>query len=215
MWTATEAADIGAGVYRPAESGFNVEVLFGDTGAAGWGAVDLAGSGPGERFSLAMGRNVEARAGVPVITSGLGDLDGDGIDDLAVLRSGASDRAAFRTILFGAHNLPGQSLTLDALDGRNGATIFPADLAPGRYLDIVAGLGDIDGDGFDDAQFYDGVLFRRRRWLDRAQGRRLSCRRRRGRRRPGEGSPSRLRARAFWRMTPARRSASQTPHPIS
>ncbi len=85
--------------------------------------------------------------------SGIGDINGDGIDDLIVGASGANPNgktnAGQSYVVFGSDEGFPASLELDDLDGSNGFAlngINAFDLS-GRS---VSGAGDVNGDGIDD-----------------------------------------------------------------
>ncbi len=91
--------------------------------------------------------SAEAYSRVGDVVVGLGDLDGDGFDDLVFTAQGNAESSGQRRTWF----LSGAD-TLDREGVQDlGAVARPLpDLDPGVGASFVA-LGDIDGDGFDDA----------------------------------------------------------------
>lgn len=75
--------------------------------------------------------------------AGLGDINGDGIDDVAVGSAGSGAH-----VVFGRRSGFDPSLSLAALDGSDGFQLTDRDL--GRLGGSVAGAGDVNGDGIDD-----------------------------------------------------------------
>lgn len=76
----------------------------------------------------------------------IGDLNGDGFDDLAT--TVADDGAA---VIFGSRNLQGSLLSPGALDGALGFQIVGLQGFRGPSLHYrIAGVGDVNGDGLDD-----------------------------------------------------------------
>jgi hypothetical protein len=83
--------------------------------------------------------------------SGAGDINGDGIDDLAVGAlfadaNGANSGASY--VIFGSAGGFAANLNLSALTGTNGFKISGE--AAKDYSGAVSGAGDVNGDGIDD-----------------------------------------------------------------
>lgn len=150
----------GAAVDGAAEAG-KVYVVFGSDDLPNPLRLNELAAGDGLLFN---GRDAEDVAGYSVRSAG--DMNGDGFDDLAI---GAPGKGPFGSpnlhpgevyVLFGAASLP-SSITVDALDGRNGFMIrgiregtVPAVEGIISWGDqagsSVSGAGDINGDGHDD-----------------------------------------------------------------
>ncbi|NEQ65321.1 MAG: hypothetical protein F6K21_07455 [Symploca sp. SIO2D2] len=85
--------------------------------------------------------------------SGVGDINGDGIDDLIIGATGAdpnsNSNAAQSYVVFGSSNGFSPSLDLSSLDGTNGFILN--DINTYDFLGVsVSGGGDINNDGIDD-----------------------------------------------------------------
>jgi Ca2+-binding RTX toxin-like protein len=84
--------------------------------------------------------------------SGVGDINRDGIDDLAIGANGADpngDSSGQSYVVFGRRGGFSASLSLSNLDGNNGFAING--IAAGDSLGrSVSGAGDVNGDGIDD-----------------------------------------------------------------
>lgn len=85
------------------------------------------------------------RSGTAV--TNVGDLDGDGFDDMLLTAPGAYGQKGAMVVVFGGHALP------SVLDVRNlglfGMTIIGVDPGDGTGVSAAA-AGDVNGDGFDD-----------------------------------------------------------------
>ena len=85
--------------------------------------------------------------------SGVGDINGDGIDDLIIGASSADPSgnasAGESYVVFGSVGAFSPSLDLSTLDGSNGFVINGVDAGDGSGRP-VSGAGDINGDGFED-----------------------------------------------------------------
>lgn len=108
------------------------------------GSYALSGSGAPAGAIVLEGAAAEDRAGVELACAG--DVDGDGSDDVAIAAPGAGPGTAY--VVFGGSALAAASpLSLGAL-GAHGFTIRgPSDTLLGTS---IAGVGDLDGDGFDE-----------------------------------------------------------------
>ena len=85
--------------------------------------------------------------------SGVGDVNGDGIDDVIIGAAGAdpngNSRAGESYVVFGSINGFSPSLDLSNLDGTNGFLISGIDVND-SFGRSVSGAGDFNGDGIDD-----------------------------------------------------------------
>jgi VCBS repeat-containing protein len=81
--------------------------------------------------------------------SGVGDINGDGIDDLIIGAPEASSYSGESYVVFGSDASFSSSLELSSLDGSNGFAIEGIDFGD-EFGSSVSGAGDINGDGIDD-----------------------------------------------------------------
>jgi hypothetical protein len=95
---------------------------------------------------------VAANDGSGGAVSGVGDLNGDGYDDIVIAASGASANgvnAGAAYVLFGAATGFAAHINLSSLDGSSGFRLDGVAVND-RTGAAVSGAGDIDGDGYDD-----------------------------------------------------------------
>ncbi len=134
-------------------------VIYGQPGGFG-GALVLHDLAPGEA-TLLLGIDPEDRFGRALAPAG--DINGDGVDDLAVGAPGLRGTAVPTTrdpgaayVFFGRPGGLGVSIAATELDGSNGFAFLPGpiDEQPIAAMGMgVAGAGDLNGDGIDDVAF--------------------------------------------------------------
>lgn len=140
-----------------ADPGGKAYIVFGQSGLGNTGAIDLA-TIDGSNGFVVNGKEINDFLGSSVTS--LGDVNGDGIGDIAIGASGVNldnqDDVGQVYVIFGNNNIGSNgSLNPDDLDGSNGFVIngfeAQADLvfAPG-FGDSVNSAGDINGDGIND-----------------------------------------------------------------
>jgi Ca2+-binding RTX toxin-like protein len=134
-------ADIVIGA--PSEQG-RAYVVFGHTGAF-TGSQDLAALDGHNGFRLD-GVVLNEKLGTSVGIAG--DINGDGIADL-IVGADSADLEVTSYVVFGHRGDFNASLSVDALDGRNGFRI-EAGAANDFSGRAVRGAGDVNGDGYDD-----------------------------------------------------------------
>ena len=129
-------------------------------------SIDELGDGPSLRIVLESSRPEGVGSAEELSYAPAGDLNADGIDDLAIafpLATSASSESAGRVfVLYGRDERRDGTLDLATLDAADGFEI-------GGYTPLmragssVAGIGDVDGDGVDDlaiaADYGGGPLF--------------------------------------------------------
>jgi hypothetical protein len=86
------------------------------------------------------------RIGSGLTARAVGDINGDGVEDLAVVEGEAAVG-----IVYGRHGNFAADITLNELDGTNGFRFVQSGAA--SHALKVSGAGDINGDGFDDLVF--------------------------------------------------------------
>jgi hypothetical protein len=135
------------GSARPQEKRFgSTYVVFGKGSTANVnGDVDLDG--------LPLPGYVRIDGTIPALDSGAslagaGDVNGDGISDF-LIGAPSSDRAF---LIHGSRAGLGSGglMTLDGLNGTNGVAMEGIDGYASYAFGVVSGVGDVDGDGFDD-----------------------------------------------------------------
>jgi hypothetical protein len=116
---------------------------------AAQGAARVALNGlDGNTGLILPGANANDYSGRTV--SALGDFNGDGYGDLAVIADrddGATPVIGSAYVVFGSHTVFGASLALGSLNGSDG---FRLDGSAVSQVQTVARAGDINGDGLDD-----------------------------------------------------------------
>jgi hypothetical protein len=119
--------------------------------AAGTIKIELGahlGSGQITITGIDAGLDDDGQYEIPVFS--LGDVNGDGRDDIAIAATGANGDKGFVHVVYGAQSLPGTSINLGTMASTQGFTL-ETDAAYG----IIAGgaVGDFNGDGINDMAF--------------------------------------------------------------
>ncbi len=144
-------ADIVIGAYGVDIGGISnygsVYVIYGKAG--GFSAqIDLANALPASDGFRIDGRHQNDNLGK---TLAVGDINGDGLDDLLMSMISENNNASPRSvayIVFGQTGSFGATFDLNTIDGKNGVAIGAP---PNREIGpILAFAGDINGDGFGD-----------------------------------------------------------------
>ncbi len=132
--------------YGRSEAG-GAAVVFGAAGLGATGTLDL-GTVDGTNGVVMLG-SVWQRAGVDIDCAG--DVDNDGFDDIIVggARSGSFNVNSASLVYGGSSIGTAGFLDLDLLDGSDGVKIEGEEEGDG-FGHPVAGLGDVNGDGYDD-----------------------------------------------------------------
>lgn len=143
--------------------GSDAYIASGYYGSAGAAYIEF-GSADGLAFSALLSGPTEANNGLTLITdesgialgtsvAGIGDVNGDGIDDVIIganeARPGGFNDAGSAFVVFGITTGRGLTLNVNFLNGTGGFRIDG--VAEGDNLGrTVTGLGDINGDGLGD-----------------------------------------------------------------
>ena len=113
-------------------------VIYGKLG--GPGDIDLATLTAAQGFRLTNDSSTH-------FVSGIGDLNGDGFDDVAVGAGAGVPGRGY--VIFGQSSIPGV-VDLRSLSGADGFQITPFDQFTESNGLVVSAAGDINGDGFED-----------------------------------------------------------------
>ncbi|MDQ0462810.1 Ca2+-binding RTX toxin-like protein [Caulobacter ginsengisoli] len=126
-----------------------VYVIFGDGHAPATATVDMPALADGVHGVRIDGPSDH---GLMWALASAGDVNGDGVDDLIVGVQRESSNGRLENggayVVFGSQGSLPESIDLAALDGTNGFKL--PGVAAYSYTGVVAGIGDVNGDGIDD-----------------------------------------------------------------
>ncbi len=122
-------------------------VAFGSNANSAGSAIDLSSLDGSNGFVL-NGVDAEDYSGASV--AGVGDVNGDGYDDIIIGAYVADGYAGEAYLVFGFNEDTIASIELSGLDGSNGFKLS-SDVASSDWFALsVAGAGDVNEDGYDD-----------------------------------------------------------------
>ena len=151
-----------SGGHHGTENGFRaagrVDIVFGGFSLDGEIDVDRIGVDvPGTSLLGAFGRDPDGRRESPDLlgasngaVDGLGDVNGDGIDDLVVASKGANGTAVDSGIVYVLYGNPDLPAEIRMIDPAPWAVSFLGVSGRARTGNSVRGVGDVDGDGLND-----------------------------------------------------------------
>ena len=171
--------DLIIGAYAADQNGYDsgaAYVVFGRTDGFA-PTVDLSGLDGTNGFRLDGAAELDE---VGQSVSEAGDVNGDGFDDVIVSTShGDIDATGVAYVVFGQPGNFAANLDLSTLDGTDGFRLDGyAGIVDGDYS--VSGVGDLNGDGYDDLIVGDNLATRTRSWFSATPApspRRSNCRR--------------------------------------
>ncbi len=82
--------------------------------------------------------------------AGFGDINNDGVDDIAIGARGANNNSGAVYFIFGSNNGFDASFSLSTLDGSNGFVVNAIPQTGSNLGNAIAGVGDFNNDGIDD-----------------------------------------------------------------
>ena len=137
-------------------------VVFGGTGLGSAGLLDISSLDGSNGFVI---EGIEKNDSSGFSVNGAGDVNGDGVGDIIIGAVGVDQRSYDKNgervdtesanigasyVVFGGAGVGGEgSLALSSLNGSNGFTFFGINTND-RAGELVTGVGDVNGDGFDD-----------------------------------------------------------------
>ena len=126
-------------IFRDGRLLVNNAITVHDLGLDGSPAALDAGALDGTNGFTFLGTNIDDRMGYG--PTGIGDVNGDGLDDFIVIAARAGSGAGEGYVVFGTTSGFAATLAATALDGTNGFTIVGSSFSP-RH---AAAVGDFNG----------------------------------------------------------------------
>ncbi len=126
-------------LYQNGTAAAEAYVIYGKVG--GVGDIDL------RSLTSAQGFRLVNNSTTTHFVSGIGDINGDGYDDVAVGASAGSPGYGY--VIYGRAGIPA-AIDLRSLGDADGFQIAPFDMFTESFGLVVCAAGDINGDGFED-----------------------------------------------------------------
>ena len=115
-------------------------------------SLQIQGADPERKYRVFLGDYDRGRIGLGFVVGGGGDMNGDGLDDIAFQNIGPGSAVA--TVLYGRVDEDGELSVEDVDDDASvGFTLKGEGVGWANHVGATRVIGDVNGDGYDDAAF--------------------------------------------------------------